>query len=468
MRLKNILRLITHPGNNKYSITKKYTLITLILIKLIIDAYLVATSSKLRIIADDYCNAGTVNENGILGAAFNYYTNWSGFFTTNFITSLYFGITNNLNPKFFPIGLIIIIYVITMMVFYKILSDSIPKNQGIIYSSILSSFFLVIIVTNGFGTTAGGYIYFIGWGTVAIAWTMPSLLLILYILQLSKFDKSRKSLFFFIWMTIFTVALAGTNLQISLIALIILAILLCKSGLGLFKGNRTEINKVFFYLFQIIVLLPVLFLSIFSPGSRKRSSNFSENLQNFSIIRFLRFLKDDAWSSLNYINSINWIQIIFLGIFLGALFRFLNSSDSKLVLEKVKQIRPLSVLILTLITIFINSLLNFFSYTAKWHLIPLFILVLIILFLAGLILGLLITQFNFSNITFIFMITIITFTIFSFQLRNAKELIQDREKNWSLGIAVPYDEIGDIEVVDGWIANCKNKILELRINERSR
>jgi hypothetical protein len=186
------------------------------------------------------------------------------------------------------------------------------------------------------------------------------------------------------------------------------------------------------------------------------------------IIRFLRFLKEDVWSSLNYINSINWIQIIFLGIFLGALFRVLNSADSKLVMEKVKQIRPLNVLILALITILINSLLNFFSYTAKWHLIPLFILVLIILFLVGIILGLLITQYSFSNVTFIFIITIITFTIFSFQLRNAKELIQDREKNWSLGIAVPYDEIGDIEVDDGWIANCSSKISELRINERSR
>jgi hypothetical protein len=127
----------------------------------------------------------------------------------------------------------------------------------------------------------------------------------------------------------------------------------------------------------------------------------------------------------------------------------------------------LNVLILALITIFINSLLNFFSYTAKWHLIPLFILVLIILFLVGIILGFLITQYSFSNVIFIIIITILTFTIFSFQLRNAKALIQDREKNWSLGIAVPYDEIGDIEVDDGGFADCSNKISELRINERS-
>ena len=127
----------------------------------------------------------------------------------------------------------------------------------------------------------------------------------------------------------------------------------------------------------------------------------------------------------------------------------------------------MNVLTLVLITIFINSFLNFFSYTAKWHLIPLFILVLVVLFVIGLILGFLISQLNFSNGAFIFMITIITFTIFCIQLLSANELIQDREKKWSLGIAVPYDEIGDIEVVDGWIANCSNKISELRINKRS-
>lgn len=434
--------------------------------KILLDAYLVSTASKLRLIADDYCNAGIVMNLGILGATKFYYMNWNGFFSTNFLTSFYFGIINNKDPYLFSIVALLLIEILIWIIFMIIIREFTSKRIRILFSGLLSSIFMIILVSNGFGTVAGGFIYFIGWVTVAIGWTIPSLLSIIYLLIIINLDLSVEKKFKILCVTVFVFILGGTNLQIGLITLLSLLLLIGRILAKAYDARVMDKHRLYILLIQIITLCVSIFIALLSPGGRHRSTIIAGNLQDFSLTKLLQFSISDILYSIDQLNFIIISQIVMVGIFLGGVVRSSNLNNSKLVSNKVKRFDPLNILIYFITILMINTLLNFFSYTAKWHLIPLYISLILFFFVASLIFGYTFFEKSRSYALFISIIAVIATCLYIIQMQNARNLIDVREQDWNLSKPVPYDEIGDIEIADGWISKCHVEISQLKVNKR--
>jgi len=450
----------------KYNSSGFSVYLLILIVKFSLDSYLVSTASKLRLIADDYCNAGIVSKFGILGASNFYYMNWNGFFTTNFLTTFYFGIINNKDPYLFSLVALVLIEILTWIIFIIILREFTSKRIRILFSGLLSSIFIIILISNGFGTVAGGFIYFIGWVTVAIGWTIPSLLSVIYLLIIINLDLSVDRKFKILYVSTFVFILGGTNLQIGMITLLSLLFLV---GRILLKSYGTKImdrDRLYLMLIQIITLCISVFIALLSPGGRHRSTIIAGNLQDFSLTKLLQFTISDILYSIDQLNFIKITQIIMIGIFLGGVIRSLNLKNSKLVSNKVKGFDPLNLLIYLITILMINTLLNFFSYAAKWHLIPLYISVILFLFMTSLIFGYTFFEKSRSYAVFISLIAVIPTCLYVIQMQNARNLIEIREQDWSIGKPVPYDEIGDIEIADGWISRCRAEISQLEVNKR--
>lgn len=418
------------------------------ILTIILFFYLV---SNLRIIADDYCNSAIVDKYGIWGAFRFYFINWNGFILTNFITSFLFYFFNNISAVYLSIFVFGLLYFLTFILISLFLKFLKSQNKIIIIS--LTNLYVFILVWNGYNTLIGGLVYNIGWITVAIAWTLPSILFMIYFMwsfnNYSKFILFRKIYIFLL--IIFNTILLLFNLQISIILLIYNIFLFIFFGI-----NKKNLSALILWTSIFLFFIVISILILLSPGNSKRSNLFINQISSFRVKDLILNMFQDFMSSLEVILKGNAIIPFICSIIFGFIFKsFIDNTYLKsLILPLVN---------IMVVTLLINSFLNYFSYSATWHLVPsqLFFNFLIMIF--GLWVGTYII-FNKNYLSLLILNLLLVLIIILTHFMNMNNLLVQRKNSWEKGLAVPYDVIGDIE--DEWINNCSNDIRGLQINKR--
>jgi hypothetical protein len=425
--------------------------------------------SNLRIIADDYCFIADVNEYGVINSILLTLKNYSGDYSKLLLIYSYFSVVAHLPSQLFSIGNFVIIYILINIIFFKIFRtrENIIKNFFTI--NLISNIFITILIIGSFNTVLGGLLYLIGWGSVALGWTIPVLVSIIFTIEASKSyliqeQNKKKNYFkkFSAYLMLFYIG--GSNIQVALITFLVI-FLLCIYDIKhyIYNDNQIKISKS--NIFQLIFISICIIVVLLSPGTQKRRQLFENKTLNISDLS--RFTATDFLSGFYTVLLSEGIFImLFIGIFVGLYSKMIRNNKtfySQLILRSNNFFIFISLFFFVLI---LTSVFNFFSYSATWHLIPAILFLYIGGFLLSISIGInIINRGQKSNVIAVTISLMVVLFIFVYEINQIQKSTSERLVRWNRAQPVPYDQITDLD--SEWVFNCNNRINHLKINKRT-
>ena len=302
--VKQFLRL-----KNRLYLMGLIAIIGCLLIPLGLHAY---NGTFSRYIADDFCTASILNQEGLIQSQVYWYTEWSGRFAFTFTVTL----IELIGPIVVPIlpALTIMVWIaITSWALKPTLAKSL--NTKPIYSMLAFSILIVFTTID----QAPDVIQSLYWQTGAITYIFPLLFLTLYyglIQHIGDERKSKKELVPWIAGSILLSFISGGFSEISAI-LQVCVILIALVIIYLLFPNRFSTEKRIVLFSGLLGSFLSLAVVILAPGNMIRRSLFAEPLPFFDIARTaLDFGWDFFHKTLTRIYMTTYLSIIFPALFI--------------------------------------------------------------------------------------------------------------------------------------------------------
>jgi hypothetical protein len=152
---------------------------------------------------------------------------------------------------------------------------------------------------------------------------------------------------------------------------------------------------------------------------------------------------------------------VLITLFFGAI-GFILSNNVKISDFRIAKYRFTQLLIFALLLTTFSQISEAFSYSAFWHLVPIYMLIFVLAVYGSFIIGIKIGKgIKRRAPRFVAVVLIATQIAMVLSVLEMGEAIRSRYDSWSQG-AAPLYGIGDIESNPGWIWDCWNNIGKFR------
>lgn len=420
------------------------------LLFILILFFIFLLTSKSRIGADDYCNAKRVHYDGFFRYIADHYpSNIMG--STLTLIASNFSLVNWLPANFSAVYLITA-YVLFFTIISILIRLILNLNYDLSFIPSLVLVLLLLLVTSGQGTNAGGFFYNISWQAASVSHLLPGILILITILfwvqASTQLDLVKYKGLFVFSSLILTFIIANSHFMWSTSFFIVLSYLLF-----IFIKER----KLTFFTRTLLVCLSLLAANLiivfYFQITSDRYQNVGRELESIStsLYTFFNIGIHNLWLIIN-----NYSLLI--GYLLGMLFyKFyaisFDSKNKKLVL----------VIRTTLLFIFSSlimvSLGELIAYQAAWHMLASIFISNFFAFFVG--------WFSAESVKIIlnrwvyFFLTITPLFISLYFILDAAD---SRLEKWNEYEPAPYGVMTDLD--SDWVLSCSDAILQLPINKR--
>ena len=444
---------------SKLAIIRKYVFALALFAFFMYEASLLfSIANNLRPVADDYCLAGSTD----LGPV-NYYTFWYTTFIADVttLTGNYFLIA--LPAVYLPYGVgtsvtfifcLITISIVVIKFLSVKMSDWKKSTLFIVFVFFYSllawiSYWLVLgrgnsgnMISRG---EAGDMVFFgaiLNWQAANINYVILPLLALLIFSGMFTERFTRRNI---ILAFLAGIIIGGSFYVTASVFLLLLTVHL------VLEIARTEQFSVRKFRNEIVVIVATVIsisFSYFSPGARKRSINYA---QDVSIVDVVKTAAEGifTWFSTLYLPAIA-ITLV-MGAIFYRLVRALNLGEFNLQVQKFVLI-PFS---LSFITFVVTKVSELYAYKAWWHELSSRTFLFIAVFSFGIYLMQITDAYIPKQFTFL-TLTIFATTIFIavFALKQAESSIENRKIKWEVGPAQVTKDMDPFDRETPWVNEC--------------
>ena len=443
----------------KLSIIRKYVFALAVFTFFMYEASLLfSIVNNLRPVADDYCLAGSTD----LGV-FNYYTFWYTTFIADVttLTGNYFLIA--LPAVYLPYGVgtsvtFIFCLITISIVVIKFLNIKISDWKKstlftvfVFFYSLLAwvSYWFVLgrgnsgnMISRG---EAGDMVFFgaiLNWQAANINYVILPLLALLIFSGMFTERFARRNI---ILAFLAGIIIGGSFYVTASVFLLLLTVHLV---LEIARTDQFSVRKFRNVVVVIVATVISISFSYFSPGARKRSINY---VQDVSIVDIVKTAAEGifTWFSTLYLPAIAVTLVI--GAIFYRLVRALNLGEFNLQVQKFVLI-PFS---LSFITFVVTKVSELYAYKAWWHELSSRTFLFIAVFSFGIYLMQIADAYIPKQFTFL-TLTIFATTIFIavFALKQAESSIENRKIKWEVGPAQVTKDMDPFDRETPWVNEC--------------
>jgi hypothetical protein len=253
--------------------------------------------------------------------------------------------------------------------------------------------------------------------------------------------------------------LSGIVLALSLITLALFTLI------WLFQCNSAEMSRKKNYFVYIIGGIIGLASSMLSPGTQARRSVLLQNpiIPDLDLIDLfwwtLRWMfPQTLWE---FMVAILGFGTVLVTLFFGAI-GFILSNNVKISDFRIAKYRFAQLLLFALLLTIFSQISEAFSYSAFWHLVPIYMLIFVLAVYGSFIIGIRIgKRIQRQTPGFVAAILIATQVAMVLSVLEMGEAIGSRYDSWSQGAAPVYG-IEDIQSNPGWVWDCWNNLGKFR------